>query len=330
MTFGIDVSNWNHVTSWQDAKNGGVELGISKATEGLNYTDPTFRDNWAGSSIMTERASYHFGHPRNDPIQEATHYLSVATFGDRDWPMLDMETTDGLGYAHAADWSNQFCNYVRDRTGKLPLFYSYYSFIQSMGAAANVLTQFPLFIAAYQSNPPVVSPWSKWTIWQNTSQGHVAGIVGEVDMDQLSADALAMFAPSNRPTSGGKVALNKPVSAIAYSAIGQGYWLAAQDGGVFAYGVADHGNLPGLHVTPSAPIVGIAGTPDDGGYWLVGADGGIFAFGNAQFFGSMGGHHLNQPIVGMVASRDGLGYALVAADGAVFAYGDVPFKGAVA
>ena len=35
------------------------------------------------------------------------------------------------------------------------------------------------------------------------------------------------------------------------------------------------------------------------GYRLVASDGGIFAFGQAGFFGSMGGHPLNQPVVGM-------------------------------
>ncbi len=41
------------------------------------------------------------------------------------------------------------------------------------------------------------------------------------------------------------------------------------------------------------------------GYWLVAADGGIFNFGDAGFYGSTGGHHLNQPIVGMAATSSG-------------------------
>jgi len=34
-------------------------------------------------------------------------------------------------------------------------------------------------------------------------------------------------------------------------------------------------------------------TPTGNGYWCVASDGGIFSFGDAQFFGSMGGQHLN-------------------------------------
>ncbi len=38
------------------------------------------------------------------------------------------------------------------------------------------------------------------------------------------------------------------------------------------------------------------------GYWMDASDGGIFSFGNAQFYGSMGGKHLNKPVVGMAAT----------------------------
>jgi len=41
------------------------------------------------------------------------------------------------------------------------------------------------------------------------------------------------------------------------------------------------------------------------GYWLVAADGGVFTFGDADFYGSMGGKHLNEPMVGMATMRTG-------------------------
>jgi hypothetical protein len=108
----------------------------------------------------------------------------------------------------------------------------------------------------------------------------------------------------------------------------QGYFLAARDGGVFAYGTASfHGSMGGQHL--NAPVVGMAPTPDGQGYWLVASDGGVFAFGDAAFFGSMGGHHLNAPVVGMAPTPDGQGYWLVASDGGVFAFGDASFAGSM-
>ena len=61
---------------------------------------------------------------------------------------------------------------------------------------------------------------------------------------------------------------------------------------------------------------------------MVGADGGVFAFGDAQFRGSMGGHHLNRPVVGIAPTPDNAGYWLVAADGGVFAF-SAPFRGSM-
>jgi hypothetical protein len=106
----------------------------------------------------------------------------------------------------------------------------------------------------------------------------------------------------------------------------EGYWQAAADGGIFAFGSARFYGSEGGHVL-EAPVVGMATTPDGGGYWEVAADGGVFAFGDARFYGSEGGRHLEAPVVGMVATADGLGYWEVASDGGIFAFGDAHFYG---
>ncbi|WP_298347067.1 hypothetical protein [Ferrimicrobium sp.] len=135
-----------------------------------------------------------------------------------------------------------------------------------------------------------------------------------------------------------------PITAIAASASGKGYLVAAQDGGIFNFGdAAFDGNtytdgltgLSGAHPL-AAPIVGMAANPTGTGYWLVAKDGGVFNFGGAKFSGSTytygitglsGAHALAAPIVGMAANPTGAGYWLVAADGGVFDFGGAPFKG---
>jgi hypothetical protein len=124
--------------------------------------------------------------------------------------------------------------------------------------------------------------------------------------------------------------LNSPIVGAAMN--GDGYYLAAADGGVFAFGSAPFlGSMGGQ--TLNAPIVGMAlslGSPgSSGGYYLVAADGGVFAFGSAPFLGSMGGQPLNRPIVGVATQLEtGLtGYWLVASDGGVFTFGQLQFLG---
>jgi hypothetical protein len=84
----------------------------------------------------------------------------------------------------------------------------------------------------------------------------------------------------------GESPLASSVAAMAATPDGRGYWLAAADGGVFAFGDARFfGSLAGSRLVGT--VVGIAPTPDGRGYWLATADGGVFCFGDARFFGSL-------------------------------------------
>ena len=122
--------------------------------------------------------------------------------------------------------------------------------------------------------------------------------------------------------------LASPVTGMAATPDGNGYWLVDAQGAVSSHGSAvSYGSMSGQHL--NAPINHIVSTPDGRGYWLVAADGGIFAFGNASFFGSMGGQHLNAPVVDIAPTSDGGGYWLVASDGGIFAFGDAVFHGSM-
>ena len=120
--------------------------------------------------------------------------------------------------------------------------------------------------------------------------------------------------------------LNRPIVGLAATPSGNGYWVVATDGGIFAFGDAHYfGSTGGIVL--NQPIVGMAATPDGGGYWFVASDGGVFSYGDAAFHGSTGNIHLNQPIVGMAPTPSGNGYWLVARDGGIFAFGDAAFHG---
>jgi hypothetical protein len=120
-------------------------------------------------------------------------------------------------------------------------------------------------------------------------------------------------------------------------ALAHGYWLAAANGTVSAFGSAASYGAP----TPGslgAPVTAMATTPDDRGYWLVTADGGVFSYGDAVYYGSLPGlgfarpgthqaRRLNARVVGIAPTVAGDGYLLVSADGGVFAFGAANFEG---
>ena len=143
--------------------------------------------------------------------------------------------------------------------------------------------------------------------------------VGRSVAEPSGGDAKYFGSMAGRP-------LNAPIVGMASTPDGGGYWLAAADGGVFAFGdAAFYGSLAGA--ATGSPIVGIAPDPVTSGYWLVSADGAVHPFGAAVWFHGMAGQALNAPIVGMAPTMDGGGYWLAAADGGVFAFGDATFSG---
>lgn len=120
--------------------------------------------------------------------------------------------------------------------------------------------------------------------------------------------------------------LAAPVVDIESTSVGDGFWLAGAEGGVFAFGSARF--FGSVTFALAGGITGMAARPQGDGYWLVGTDGGVFSFGGAPFFGSAAGLPLRAPVVEIEQAPDGEGYWLVAADGGVFAFGSARFHGA--
>jgi hypothetical protein len=145
-------------------------------------------------------------------------------------------------------------------------------------------------------------------------------VVGAAPASAASAVSVHGFGGA-RALGAPATALNAPLVGIASNASGTGYWLLAQDGGIFSYGSAKFYGSTGARPL-NQPVVGIAATRRGHGYWLVAADGGIFTFGDARFHGSTGALHVSSPIVGITSTRSGHGYWIAGADGRVFSFGD--------
>jgi hypothetical protein len=108
---------------------------------------------------------------------------------------------------------------------------------------------------------------------------------------------------------------------MASTADGHGYWEAASDGSVYAFGDAKFGG----DAPVGTSVMGISSTGS--GYRLVASDGGVFSFGGAPFFGSTGGQPLNMPVIGLTSTDTG--YVTVAADGGIFTFGGAGFFGSL-
>jgi hypothetical protein len=106
---------------------------------------------------------------------------------------------------------------------------------------------------------------------------------------------------------------------------GNGYWLVARDGGVFAFGTAGFFGSTGATPGPY-PVVAIVPTPSGQGYWLVAADGVVTAFGDAGSLPATSSP--TPPVVAAVGSGTDSGLRLIDAAGGSRLLGDAaPVEG---
>jgi lysozyme len=180
---GVDVSGYNPGTDWSQVAASGISFAFIKASEGITYTNPLFSNDWANSKLHNiYRGAYHFFHPHDDPTLQAKHFLSiVGQLGPGDLPpVLDWEVhelTPTLEIQNAIIW----LQFVQQATGKTPIIYSNPAYISELGNP--MLSQYPLWLADYTTNPTVPQPWANYTFWQYTDSGNIPGIVSPCDLN---------------------------------------------------------------------------------------------------------------------------------------------------
>lgn len=186
---GLDVSaeqgnvNW-HVTP-------GI-LGIAKATEGAYYQDSQLHTNLAGLRAAGKRAgAYHFIRAGMDWGEQARYFLDFlgAPVDANEILALDLEPYPGEPWPLGPDETVADClvwlERVQEWSGIRPWLYTYPSFAGRMSQASHFedLRAYPLWWADPSNQNP--APWGPALV--QTGQGQVAGVSGDVDLNELGA-----------------------------------------------------------------------------------------------------------------------------------------------
>lgn len=198
---GIDVSRWQGDIDFVAVRESGMQFVFIKATEGSTYVDPRFAENWkkanaaglhvgvyhyfrASSSVPADQKDNIVKTLRSVAFDPAVHVLAI-----------DIETARNTAAtpSQMADNAFELLQLLEEDGvlgGQLPLIYCdnntwrYY-----LDAQRHDFSRYGLWIANWNVDAPTLpDTWQQagkdWCVWQYSSKGRVAGIEGDVDLDQ--------------------------------------------------------------------------------------------------------------------------------------------------
>ena len=195
---GIDVSYWNSGIDWPKVRATGQRFVFIKATEGDNYADPAFDDNWPGAgSAGLLRGAYHFFRANVDPGNQAKKFIDYVSSMDGNSelpPVLDLETHDGQSKEKIIAGAKVWLDEVEKVFSKKPIIYSSQYFLQDYfseagGGPPAWAKNYPLWLAQYPNQyspgmkPFLPTGWFNWMFWQYSKRGSVNGINADVDLN---------------------------------------------------------------------------------------------------------------------------------------------------
>jgi GH25 family lysozyme M1 (1,4-beta-N-acetylmuramidase) len=215
--YGPDVSSYQPSTGWAAVRTTGNEFGISKATQGTGYTNPSFAHDMAGlRAIGMVRGAYHFATPRDHPgasgaAAEAAHYASVVAaqggLADRQAfrPILDLEGTyvSGIGAATVSAWAIAWFAEANRRLGTHGgiVYANYYDARDQMNGSQLAPAGHQLWLAAYTTSIPSTPPgWPSYPIQQYTNHARIPGVTSPCDRSVVRGDQAALLSTTATPS----------------------------------------------------------------------------------------------------------------------------------
>lgn len=176
MLNGIDISHHNLTqVSTGELNLTKPDFVIMKATEGKSYNDAVMARYLA--QIDTSRQGfgfYHYARPEiNPPHVEAQHFIDrVGEFAGEALFALDVEGKSFLlSDRDLAAWVVEWCRYVQDETGVLPLVYTGTEGLLKFGDEI-LAEDIGLWYARYRGklDKEMYAPYPFWALWQFTSK----------------------------------------------------------------------------------------------------------------------------------------------------------------
>ena len=197
---GIDISAWQGNIDWDQVKNC-IEAIIVRAGYGKNNIDQKWVPNAEAvrdSSLDVGAYWFSYAYTADMAYMEGCYAANAVKnkFSDRQIPIaFDLEYDSvayaakkgvKIGRAEATLFAIRFLTAVKE-FGYRPMLYTNIDYIRNyfdLGVIRAAIPDLLLWVACWGSEPKDYN----MAVWQYSSKGSVAGIIGNVDMDEVYGD----------------------------------------------------------------------------------------------------------------------------------------------
>ncbi|GBF39802.1 glycoside hydrolase family 25 protein [Leptospira johnsonii] len=190
---GIDVSNHQGEIDWKKVPKNKIRFVYIKATEGGDWKDKAFFNNWeAANRIGFRVGAYHFFTLCRSGKEQASNFISLVPKDPESLPpVADLEFVrnckDRPPIQDVKKEISDFLSILENHYGKRPILYLTYEFIDLY--LKDDFSEYPVWIRDIFGHPSS-SFKRNWIIWQYHSRARLEGIEGPVDLNVLKGDEL--------------------------------------------------------------------------------------------------------------------------------------------
>lgn len=186
---GIDVSRYNGSIDWKKVKESGIEFAIIRSSIGLESETYGQDRRFAYNASEAYKAglkvgAYHYlkATSVSEARKEAKFFVEVIKPYTLEYPvLLDFEdpAQEHLSKSTLTEMAKVFMDEVK-AAGYYPMLYTYRNWIRDRMDMTKI-ADYDVAVAEWTDKPSYTG--NNFGIWQYTSNGHVSGISGEVDLD---------------------------------------------------------------------------------------------------------------------------------------------------
>jgi len=201
--YGIDISKYQgEEVDFLDKQKDSLSFIICKATEGITYTDPEFKNNWA--TIPQKgfiRGAYHFYRSNDNPESQVDNFFKVVgTFKKTDLPPIVDFEEGGIDKSQSIELIQSnlliFLNELEKKSNRKPIIYTDLS-SGNKYLSDSKFSEYPLWIANYngKASPNLPATWkkTKWLFWQKNSSYKIGSIQNDFDVFNGDSSELLEF-----------------------------------------------------------------------------------------------------------------------------------------